>query len=272
MAKRVNRPGSADIPPPDESISVCRRLFLQGLSALGASIVLPGPIEKASASSIDAAWDKLVAEPWYFEISEFGAIVEPGVPEPEVRSDVFDVWHSQSGNPEDLISAIEELYPLISAFQYLAEVRCEELESEIRRLDPGSQQRVNCERLLAEISDADCGWQVMIRHDGTAGIDQHWDFIQHWLDEPIDWSESDWFPSDWDGYGRAFRFFQDMDRDVLDALDIAIVEGDRPGSDYIAAELRQPIAAANAAAAQLGLPFRFRPEGGGPQGNVTPVS
>ena len=49
-----------------------------------------------------------------------------------------------------------------------------------------------------------------------------------------------------------------MEADILDLLGIVVVEGEHPGSTYYAAELRQPIEAANAAAEALGLPFRFR--------------
>jgi hypothetical protein len=45
---------------------------------------------------------------------------------------------------------------------------------------------------------------------------------------------------------------------MLKALGIVVVEGDRPGSSYYAAELRGSIDDANAAAAKLELPFRFR--------------
>ena len=73
----------------------------------------------------------------------------------------------------------------------------------------------------------------------------------------MDWSQSEWFPVDWGAQGSAFRYFSSMEYEVLEKLGIVIVEGDRPGSTYFAAELRQPIADANEAAAKLALPFRF---------------
>jgi hypothetical protein len=48
-----------------------------------------------------------------------------------------------------------------------------------------------------------------------------------------------------------------MPLDICEELGVVIVEGDRPGSTYFAAELRQSIPDANRAAARLGLPFRF---------------
>jgi hypothetical protein len=54
----------------------------------------------------------------------------------------------------------------------------------------------------------------------------------------------------------AFLFWRD---DGLDPAEfgIVLVEGDVPGSDYIAAELRETVAYANAAAERLGVPIRF---------------
>ncbi|MEB0056478.1 hypothetical protein [Variovorax sp. LG9.2] len=49
-----------------------------------------------------------------------------------------------------------------------------------------------------------------------------------------------------------------MDEDVRSALDIEIVDGDQPGSSYVGAQLHWGIDEANAKAAELGLPLRFR--------------
>ena len=100
-----------------------------------------------------------------------------------------------------------------------------------------------------------------MRRDGHAGLDRYWEFIERWLAAPIEWSESDWFPNDWHGQGKALAFFQGLDGDVLDEVGVVIVEGDCPGSSYFAAELRNELTDANAAAQRLGLPFRFRAEG-----------
>ena len=86
--------------------------------------------------------------------------------------------------------------------------------------------------------------------------------IQQWLDEDVNWSQSDSWPSGWAGQDRAMSFFQEMDGKMLDALGVVIVEGDHPGSMYFAAELRGEMEDANAVAEREGLPFRFRPSVG----------
>jgi hypothetical protein len=130
------------------SFTLSRRRFLQALPAIGATVSLLGSKEDASASAIDTASTMALENPWNLEVGEWDAIIEPGVREPTVRADVFDLWHRQPRDPEHPISAVAEVMPL--------------------------------------------------------------------------------------------------------------AEGDRTGSDYIAEKLRQPIAEANQAAAELGLPFRFR--------------
>lgn len=247
-----------------------RRQFLQALASLGASFTIPAVLQTASAAQVDLAWAEALANPWFFEVGEFGAIVEPGVPEPTIRSDVFDVWDRERREPEHLIGEVEVIAPLVSAFQGLAADELADLEHQLSMLDDRdaydgadlpSADRGRLERRIAEIADPDDGWKALVRRDGTAGIDRYWDFIDAWLEEPIDWGESDWFPSDWHGQGKALAFFRSLDGEVLDEIGVVIVEGDCPGSSYFAAELREELAEANAAAQRLGLPFRFRAEG-----------
>jgi hypothetical protein len=247
-----------------------RRQFLQALASLGASISIPAALQSASAAQVDEAWVEALANPWFFEVSEYGTIVEPGVPEPKIRSDVFDVWDRQPRDPEHLIGEVEAVVPLVTAFQRLAADEIDDLECQLSMLDDDDEgegpgllcaERERLERLIAEIADPDDGWKALVRQDGTAGIDRYWDFIAAWLEEPINWSESDWFPEAWHGQGRALAFFHGLDSDTLDEIGVVIVEGDCPGSSYFAAELRQELADANAAAQRLGLPFLFRVEG-----------
>ena len=52
-------------------------------------------------------------------------------------------------------------------------------------------------------------------------------------------------------------YFRDMDEESLEQIGVVIVEGDRPGSTYYAAELRGDIREANKAAKRAGLNVRF---------------
>ena len=63
-------------------------------------------------------------------------------------------------------------------------------------------------------------------------------------------------PASGDDY--AFRFFHDhFPGDPEALLGVIVVEGDRPGSTYYAAELTVPVAEANRRAEEAGIPIRF---------------
>jgi hypothetical protein len=241
--------------------SMSRRRFLQALIAAGASVALPGSPADADAEAIDSAWQRALEKPWCFEVNEWGTIVEADVREPRIWADLYGVSDVRPRDPEHLIRELENIYPLQMELQQRAESRCEELEVRLRQLGAGSSRHARVEQLLEDLSDPERGWAEWIRQEGKAGMDGIWDVVQAWLTQPVDWDQSDYFPADWHGTGRAYEFFRQLDPEVLAALGVVIVEGDHPGSDYIAAELRSEIDEANVAAANLGLPFRFRPEG-----------
>ena len=63
------------------------------------------------------------------------------------------------------------------------------------------------------------------------------------------------------GQGAAFGYFKDADFAMLDALKIAVIGGDRPGSNYIAAELHMPVDEPNAVVEHNGWAIRFVEQG-----------
>ncbi len=85
--------------------------------------------------------------------------------------------------------------------------------------------------------------------------------IERWLDEHPD--EYDWERADLTGItgqGYALCYFRD-EFEYCAEFDIAIIEGEHPGSSYYAAELRMPVDEANKLAEQMGLPIRFAGQG-----------
>lgn len=240
--------------------SVTRRQFLQALVAAGASVALPMPLAAASVEAINAAWQQAVERPWYFEVSEWGTIVEPGIQEPKTWADLYSLSAVRPRDTERLVGAVQGVYPLQSELQRHAEERREELALELDAVAGDSSRRVKLEQLIEDVDDPEWGWAAWIRQQGTDGIEAVWELVQQWLSQPVDWAQSDYFPADWHGTGRAYQFFRGMESELLEALGVEIVEGACPGSDYFAAELHLPIEEANAHAAERGLPFRFRPE------------
>lgn len=252
-----------------------RRQFLRALAAAGASIALPVAISEASETQIDQAWNVLVKEPWYFEVNESGTIEVAGLPPPTKWSDVYDLTPFRPRTPEDLIEQVEIIQPLADHFQGLVRdevdeiaFQIDEIETEISHGDQEDEpqpdlaglarERDRLRERLERISDPDTGWQDWLHLEGQGGVDRLWAVAQEWKDEAIDWDYQECLPVDWSAQGQAYRFFQQVDRDTLAELSVRIVEGDCPGSDYFAAELRSGIEAANQAAGRLKLPFRFR--------------
>ena len=86
--------------------------------------------------------------------------------------------------------------------------------------------------------------------------------LDAWLRDEPDWGwEEDYLPDQATGQGAAFEYFNDADSEVRKALRIRVIEGDRPGSNYIAAELHLPAEKANAIAEENGWTIRFIEEG-----------
>ena len=224
---------------PDDTLVFSRRRFLQALAAAGATLALPAILlADAGADVIEAAWQKALADPWYFEVSEFNTIVEADAPELVHRSDVWDIWDRSPRDSEHLIQEIEQIAPLESYFEVYAD------DFNVERPE------------FIETGD----WRAWIRHEGHAKLDEFWAVVEQWLAEPIEWDEYEWMPRSAFAMGRAYNFFSSMDSDLRGELGVVMVDGCCPGSDYFAAELRQPIEAANATAERLALPFRFKAE------------
>ncbi len=249
-----------------------RRLFLAALSALGAAVMLPLPIARATAIQVDEAWKTLLEQPWHFEVNEHGTIVEPTGSEPSVRSQVYNISDNGIRSTEDLIDLVQSCAPLTSHFQSVAADELDVLISELGNGDeqptgPNASDRL--EQLEAALADEDDGWQIWVGLAGESELPRLKRIVSDWLADDIDWGEIEFFAEGWSGQGRAMAFFRDLDAEAARALGVVIIEGDCPGSSYYAAELRQNIPAANSAAEILGLPFRFRAEGAADNRNVT---
>jgi hypothetical protein len=94
--------------------------------------------------------------------------------------------------------------------------------------------------------------------EGKAALPRYEVEVEQWLASPIEPKDREWFPLSSGAQGRAKLFFESISYETLSALGVVIIEGDCPGSPCNAAELRQPINKANAAAAAMELSFRFK--------------
>jgi hypothetical protein len=243
-------------------MKITRRGFLAGLLAVGATIALPVPVAQATPAQVDEAWKKLLKDPWYFEINEFGTILEQGGKEPEIRSDLFDVDLGSGPTPQSLVDEVDACYPLTSHFEQLAVAELEDVQSILEDSDDLTRaERKRLQHLAAVLGEDGDGWPEWVLLEGEAGLPRFVEEVRQWLAEPYDGNDVEWLPRKWGAQGQAMAFFESLPRKTLKALGVVIIEGEHPGSSYYAAEPRQPIEDANEMAAALELPFRFKAEG-----------
>ncbi len=233
-----------------------RRSFLKALVGLGAAIALPA---HATEAQVDVVWHRLAERPFLFAVNSFGTIVEPESAAPTLNSDVYESISTRwIDTPESVVRAVQEYAELESHF---AELATDELFEAQDRLECNEgvslAERVALERTVALLQRPDHDWPGWVQAMGQAGLPRFVAAIERWLDEPVNWRMTEFWPSDWSSQGKALQFFQQVDDDTLDAIGVVIVEGQHPGSTYYAAELRSPVYKANTAAEALGLPFRF---------------
>lgn len=242
------------------TLSINRRDFLLALVAAGAGYDVPA---NANPAQIDLLWKEAQSDPWFFEVNDLGTLIEEGIVEPEIWSDVFDISTSGLKTPDDLIDEIERCPPLTSYIESQIDDAIQELEETLDEDAPESKAEQAALRkkirALEEIRDEyEEPWRDWIELEGRKGLDKFKGFVSDWLTEPIDWMQSEWIPVRSGAQGAAFGFFEQQPVELLKAIGVVIVDGEHPGSSYVAAELRCEIDEANAAAERLGLPFRFK--------------
>ena len=216
-----------------------RREFLQSLAWLGASISLPlEALSSAPESQIDQAWAAAQSAPTIFYVSEFGALsIDPVETYPGTRKELLD--YQEVANRDELSSFAWENSSVASV-----------LECELS--DP---------RWFDEDQPVPDCWEDWLESADDNTIEQLIQAVNDWINDSPD--ESDYERADLGGIsgrGYALRFFS-HEYEVNEILGIVVVEGDRPGSSYFAAELRKPIDEANRLAEEEGIPIRFAVQG-----------
>ena len=243
------------------TILLNRRQILAGLLGVGATVAFASPVAQVSRHLVDLEWQRLATDPWFFDIIDVdGTISESTAVEPSVNSDLFHISQADLATATGLINEVERYAPLPHVFRMTA---ASELEDVRDRLLLGNailkpKERKRLQVLESNLEDEENGWADLVRYESVAGLPRFRTTVQEWLGDRIEWELLETFPRYSGGQGIALSFFEDLDDDVRNALDIEIVDGDQPGSSYAGAQLHWGIDEANAKAAELGLPFRFR--------------
>ena len=211
-----------------------RREFLQSLAAIGTHLAIsPTSLAKASLAEIDVAWQSLSNEPQTFYVSRYGTISSSfGMAYPSSRLELFCLDYPPK-ETKALIDYIESDSSINDQAEFLFE----------------------CASDVDEVGDAE-NWREWIESDPDAAYAMAVDLESWGMHHP---DEYDWERADLGGFsgrGNALQFFRG-EAEIADIFDIAIVEGDHPGSSYFAAELRMTIAEANQRAEERDIPIRF---------------
>jgi hypothetical protein len=227
-----------------------RRTFLKALVALGVSLPLPLDLLAASDREIDVSW-KQARDVWgLFEVGE-GGVLSFANYENLDRAEAYCLSRADELSVEE----IEYCQPL----QWkVSELYLEDLEA--REWDEDDERAAD-PRPLDEIAETD--WPAWFRSLQGQRRDEVLAELDAWLRDEPDWVwEEDYLPDRATGQGAAFEYFNDAESAVRKALKIRVVEGDRPGSNYIAAELLIPVEEANAIADEHDWTIRFVEDGG----------
>jgi hypothetical protein len=207
-----------------------RRDFLKSLLASGVSIALPFDVLSATPDAvIEEAWQSALKNPAVFYVrGESGAITTSAGPEywPASRGELYDL---------EVPTSIDEV---------------------INLADENADVVTIIENAQYDVGD-NGNWRQWV---ATLSTDQQEVLIQDaakWVSGPPD--DYDWEAATFSGNtgeGWALNYFRD-EFPYCDELDIAIIEGECPGSSYYAAELQISVEDANERAKALGIPIRF---------------
>ncbi|TVS14942.1 MAG: hypothetical protein EA424_17800 [Planctomycetaceae bacterium] len=201
-----------------------------------------------------------------FEVSDGGTLRMANYVEARTRAEFYDyVAAFRSRSPEDLVEAMEDCEPLAWAVYSLYSDFRDDLEANLEEAqgaadgdeeDEIASLESRLDALPEEPEEGAADWvRTLTVAEFTTRVCP---VIAEWFREGPDWHyEDDYLPASGTAQGAALEFFRDMDSDSLEILGIHIVEGDRPGSTYYAAELPDDIEKANHTAAAHGIPVRF---------------
>ena len=231
-----------------------RRRFLQTLAALGASITLPLDLSARLADQtlpspedvIDRAWT-LASRQWgLFEVDDYGTLSYANFEEPRTRREIYN----ENTVADFDVQRIEARWSLCVLIQDCFRESIEGGAGLSLGMDQDIDERVE--------NDWPQWFEQAIGPDRFA-IDTQ---INAWLDDEPDWdAEGEAIYRNATAQGAAYGYFCSQPREDLEALGIRVIEGDCPGSSYLAAELQLSPEEANAIAIDQDWSIRFVREG-----------
>jgi len=180
-----------------------------------------------------------------FTVTDSGTLAMVGIESPTTRAEAYDISPASIVDAGSLAAYAEGCQPLT----WLLEAALDEA-----RDAAAEEAGADADASLDSLEE----WLDSLSPDRTRALVQE---VTAWLKECPDWvHEDDYLPRSATAQGAALEFFEEWSRDERKTVGVTIVEGEHPGSSYYAAELIQPIDAANLAAWRAGLSVWFARE------------
>jgi hypothetical protein len=202
---------------------------------------------------------------YLYLVTDSGVILDGQFTPRKSRHEFYTTLPSDwADSPKDLALAASECQPLAWCINEIYTEAREDYAEELDRLEPttwaekqrAASLRERLEAMPEEPEDNADKWLEGLDADEFAA--RVVPAVERWLDEKPDMRyEDDYVDEDSSPQGSALVYFRSFGYEELDALRIAIVEGDRPGSNNSYAELEGDIDQANEAAAEQGLRIWF---------------
>jgi hypothetical protein len=195
----------------------------------------------------------------WFEVDEGDTLTPLFHLDPETRRALMDIQIPEDLDNATLVRILDDntaisdwatAHALEEAKDMLAEMRALQ-----RKLTADERQRV--QQAHDQVDAHGDNWRDRVlslkAHERNDWISA----LEVWLDDGPDTEEWVHLPDHTTGQRIAYSYFDNMPMAHLNALGVVTVEGDHPGSSYIAAELTLGPDEANQAAKELGLACRF---------------
>jgi hypothetical protein len=195
----------------------------------------------------------------WFEVDEGDTLTPLGHKDPETRRDLMDIKVPADLDNATLLRILASNTPISDwatnqAVQE-AENYLEEMRSLERKLTAAERARV--QQAHDQIDSHGENWRDWVEHMPSDELEGWVEAVEYWLKDGPDVEEWEHLPEHTTGQRIAYRYFDNMLLSDLEALGVVTVEGDHPGSSYIAAELKISPEEANQAALEFGLACRF---------------
>ena len=197
-----------------------------------------------------------------FLVNQSGTLSLEGYRAPETRMDAYGISSNYFMTHSDLALEADTHQPVLWELQNLF-TNWRDAEIEILSSNSSNQDSVEVFKTKWDedfLDDADnvTNWLKQLSKEQFSQVSKA---MLAWGSGDPSCDDDDFIDEPMSGQDMAYQMFSEgCYADKAQALGVEIVEGDHPGSSYIAAELSLPIAEANKKAEEAGFDIRFKNE------------